>query len=156
MKPLDVITRAGLTTENVSINWSLIIYDSFGVSWQPDKHINKSIVHLWYSLSPYHQRLDLGTFIFSLVKFTVEQRVSAGLPAVHQLQSRKQLDGPHVLEQHSSEVQIKFFCLMCAQRESTKTSLETAFVPWASPPVLLSPQTIPWSLFHFFLEIRMC
>jgi len=46
MELLGVITRAGLATENFSINCYLIIYDSFDVSWQPDKQINKSIVHL--------------------------------------------------------------------------------------------------------------
>lgn len=114
MKQLGVITRAGLATENFPINCYLIIYDSFDVSWRPDKQINKSIVRLWYCLPPYHQLLDFATFIFTLVKFTVAQRVSAGLVVMHQLQSRKcftpELDETHALEWHSSEAQSEF-CL---------------------------------------------
>ena len=113
MELLGVITRAGLATENFSINCYLIIYDSFDVSWQPDKQINKSIVHLWHSFSfPYHQLLDLASSLFTLAA----QRVSTGLEVVHQLHFRKdftpELDETHASEQHSSEVQSEFLHLM--------------------------------------------
>lgn len=166
MKLLGVITRAGLATGNFPINCYLIIYGSFDVSWQLDKEINKSIVHLWYSLSPYHQLLDLATFIFTLGKFIVVQRVSAGLAMVHQLQSRKdftpELDETHALQQHSSEAQSEFFCLTCAEWKhknifGKNLPTLTVFVPWASPPVLCrcvsSPQTMPCSFLHFFLGL---
>lgn len=165
MKLLDLIARAGLATENFPVNCHLIIYGSFDVSWQPDSQINKSIVRLWYFLSPYHQLLDLVTFIFTLVNFTVAHRQcgtgsSAAVTAQERFYPRTRwnpcVKGPQ--QWNAEQVFLPDVWTEWNHRNIFGKNLLTSaiFVPWASPSALCrcisSAQMIPCSFFPTFFR----